>query len=142
VTIKPALALAGWVAFNQMEREAMVMGDLVLLENEINPVMKKMMASGIIITAVHNHLLRANPPTYYMHIGGHGDAIAMATAIRIALMESKTPLGRAQPAMRHPQSSLILRSLTKSWASRATPMAGSISSAFRAVIPSQWRACR
>jgi Domain of Unknown Function (DUF1259) len=93
VTIKPALALGGWVAFKQMQREAMVMGDLVLLENEINPVMEKMMASGIIITAVHNHLLRANPPTYYMHIGGHGDAIEMARAIRIALMESKTPLG-------------------------------------------------
>jgi hypothetical protein len=91
VTIKPALALGGWVAFKQMQNQAMVMGDLVLLESEINPVMEKMMASGLIITAVHNHLLRANPATFYMHIGGHGDAINMATAIRLALMESKTP---------------------------------------------------
>src|SRR5215469_16530134 len=53
VTIKPALALGGWVAFKQMQNQAMVMGDLVLLESEINPVMKKMMASGLIITAVH-----------------------------------------------------------------------------------------
>ena len=89
VTIKPALALGGWVAFKQMQTQAMVMGDLVLLESEINPVMEKMMAGGIIITGVHNHLLRANPATFYMHIGGHGDAINMATAIRLALMESK-----------------------------------------------------
>jgi hypothetical protein len=91
VTIKPALALSGWVAFKQMQTQAMVMGDLVLLESEIGPVMEKMMAGGIIITGVHNHLLRANPATFYMHIGGHGDAINMATAIRLALMESSTP---------------------------------------------------
>jgi len=98
VTIKPALALGGWVAFKQVQNQVMVMGDLVLLESEINPVMEKMMANGITITAVHNHLLRANPATFYMHIGGHGDAINMATAIRLALMESNTPLGRRPAA--------------------------------------------
>ena len=60
----------------------MVMGDLVLLETEINPVMAKLIENGIEITAVHNHLLRANPPTFYMHVGGHGDPVKMATAIR------------------------------------------------------------
>ena len=92
VTIKPALALGGWVAFKPIGQDVMVMGDLVLLETEINPVMAKMIASGIEITAVHNHLLRANPATFYMHVGGHGDAINMATAIRNALAVSKTPL--------------------------------------------------
>jgi len=92
VTIKPALALGGWVAFKDMHGEVMAMGDLVLLETEINPVMAKMIADGIDITAVHNHLLRANPATFYMHIGGHGDAIKVATAIRDALAVSKTPL--------------------------------------------------
>jgi hypothetical protein len=92
VTIKPALALGGWVAFKEMHGEVMAMGDLVLLESEINPVMAKMIASGIDITAVHNHLLGANPATFYMHVGGHGDAINMATAIRNALAVSKTPL--------------------------------------------------
>src|SRR3984957_17094505 len=92
VTIKPALALGGWVAFKPMGQDVMVMGDLVLLETEINPVMAKMIAGGLEITAVHNHLLRANPATFYMHIGGHGDAINMATAIRNALAVSKTPL--------------------------------------------------
>ena len=92
VTIKPALALGGWVAFKPMGGEAMVMGDLVLLETEINPVMAKMIANGLEITAVHNHLLRANPATFYMHIGGHGDPVKLATAIRDALSASKTPL--------------------------------------------------
>src|SRR5580704_11603694 len=72
VTIKPALALGGWVAFKPMHGEAMVMGDLVLLETEINPVMLKTIEAGLEITAVHNHLLRASPATFYMHVGGHG----------------------------------------------------------------------
>jgi hypothetical protein len=92
VTIRPALALGGWAAFSPMERGAMVMGDLVLLETEINPVMTKLLEGGIEITAVHNHLIRANPATFYMHIGGHGDPVKMAEAIRSALALSKTPL--------------------------------------------------
>ena len=91
VGIKPALALGGWAAFQPMRGEAMVMGDLVLLETEVNPVMAKLLEGGIEITAVHNHLLRANPATYYMHIGGHGDPVKMAEVIRSALALSKTP---------------------------------------------------
>src|SRR5207249_11366039 len=92
VSIKPALALGGWAAFAPMGGEAMVMGDLVLLETEINPVMAKLIENGIEITAVHNHVLRGNPATFYMHIGGHGDPVKLATAIRTGLAESKTPL--------------------------------------------------
>src|SRR5438874_7088461 len=92
VTIKPALALGGWVAFKPMHGEAMVMGDLVLLETEINPVMLKLIEGGLEITAVHNHLLRASPATFYMHVGGHGDPAKMAAVIRDALGVSKTPL--------------------------------------------------
>jgi len=92
VTIKPALALGGWVAFKPAHGGIMAMGDLVLLETEINPVMAKMVASGLEITAVHNHLLRASPATFYMHVAGHGDPVKVATAIRDALAESKTPL--------------------------------------------------
>jgi hypothetical protein len=102
VTIKPALALGGWVAFKPMGQDVMVMGDLVLLETEINPVMAKMIANGLEITAVHNHLLRANPATFYMHVGGHGDAINMATAIRNALAVSKTPLDAPAAALNPP----------------------------------------
>ena len=92
VAVKPALALGGWVAFKPIHGEALVMGDLVLLEAEINPVMTKLIENGIEITAVHNHLLRANPATFYLHVGGHGDPIKLATAIHDALSVSKTPL--------------------------------------------------
>jgi hypothetical protein len=92
VAIKPGLALGGWVAFKPMHGEAMVMGDLVLLETEVNPVMAKMIANGLEITAVHNHLLRASPATFYMHVGGHGDPVKLANAIRDGLAESKTPM--------------------------------------------------
>jgi hypothetical protein len=92
VTIKPALALGGWVAFKPAHGGAMAMGDLVLLETEINPVMLKLIEGGMEITAVHNHLLRASPATFYMHVGGHGDPVKMAGVIRDALSASKTPL--------------------------------------------------
>ena len=98
-SIKPALALGGWVAFKGMSsgNQAMVMGDLVLLETEIKPVMTKLVEGGLDITAVHNHLLRANPATFDMHVGGHGDPAKMAVAIRTALSESKTPLAPPTP---------------------------------------------
>jgi len=103
VSIKPSLALGGWVAFKPMGGEVMAMGDLVLLEPEINPVMSKMIENGIAITAVHNHLLRANPATFYMHIGGTGDPVKLATAIKNALAASKTPLGApAAPPAQQP----------------------------------------
>ena len=102
VTIKPALALGGWVAFKPMHGEAMVMGDLVLLENEINPVMLKMIEGGLDITAVHNHLLRASPATFYMHVGGHGDPAKMAAVIHDALAVSKTPLSTPPAAAASP----------------------------------------
>src|SRR6266545_84106 len=92
VTIKPALALGGWIAFKPMHDGAMVMGDLVLLETEVNPVMAKLIEGGLEITAVHNHLLRASPVTFYMHVGGHGDPVKMAGVIHDALAVSKTPL--------------------------------------------------
>src|ERR1700687_2468633 len=68
VTIKPAFALGGWIAFKPAHGGAMAMGDLVLLETEINPVMAKLTEGGLDITAVHNHLLRANPAMFYMHV--------------------------------------------------------------------------
>jgi len=91
VAIKPALALGGWVAFAPVHGEAMVMGDLVLLETEITPVMTKLLDGGLDITAIHNHILRASPATFYMHVGGHGDPEKMAAVIRSALSVSNTP---------------------------------------------------
>src|SRR5437588_1795230 len=104
VQLRPALALGSYLAFHKAGKEAMVMGDLVLLQEEVNPVMKKLIEQGIEITAIHNHLLRATPAVMYMHYQGHGDAAKLAAAVRSALEESKTPLatppkGAAQPSI-------------------------------------------
>jgi Domain of Unknown Function (DUF1259) len=111
VMIKPAFALGGWVAFKPMQGEVMLMGDLVLLEGEVNSVMTKLIENGIQLTAVHNHLLRANPMPFYMHVGGHGDAVKMANAIRTALAESKTPLEAAPAAASAPAIDLDVKQL-------------------------------
>src|SRR3954465_3225345 len=93
VELKPALALGSWLAFRSMGPEVMVMGDLVLTEDEINPVLKSLEAGGVEITALHNHLLRASPATMYMHVHGHGAATKLATTLREALGKSRTPFG-------------------------------------------------
>jgi Domain of Unknown Function (DUF1259) len=101
ITIRPTLALGGWVAFQPMGNMVMAMGDLVLLQSEVNPVMAKLIEGGVEVTAVHNHLLRAEPLTFYMHVGGHGDPVKMAQTIHDALAVSKTPL-TAAPAGQPP----------------------------------------
>jgi hypothetical protein len=98
VEIKPGLALGGWIAFEDLGSSAMLMGDLVLTEPEINPVMSKLFEHGIDVTAIHNHLLRASPATFYMHVGGHGDPVMMAQGVREALSASKTPFAPATAA--------------------------------------------
>src|SRR5712672_2409274 len=80
-----------------MGGEAMVMGDLVLLHEEVNPVMKKLVEGGIEITALHNHLLRSSPATMYMHFYGRGDPVKLAAALRAGLAESQTPLAAPAP---------------------------------------------
>jgi hypothetical protein len=99
VQLKPALALGSYMVVHKAGKEAMVMGDLVLLQEEVNPVMMKLIEQGIEITAIHNHVLRATPQVMYMHYQGHGDAAKLAEAVRSALGESKTPLDApAKPA--------------------------------------------
>ena len=70
LAIKPGLALGSWAAFAGTDDNAMVMGDLVLLEGEVNPVMEKLRAAGFEITAIHNHLLEEAPHVMYMHYMG------------------------------------------------------------------------
>ncbi len=103
VAVKPGLALGGWLAFESMGGSAMVMEDLVLTQDEIAPVMKKFEEGGIEITALHNHLLRAEPMTLYMHVFAHGDPVKLAQALHAGLALSKTPLeAAAQPAAAPP----------------------------------------
>jgi Domain of Unknown Function (DUF1259) len=102
VALRPGFALGGWVAFQPMGGGAMVMGDLVMTQDEINPVIRKLEEGGIEITAVHNHLLRAEPMTLYMHVQAHGDPVKLASAIHDGLALSKTPFspppGSSTPA--------------------------------------------
>lgn len=101
VVLKPSLALGSWLAFARAGDKTMVMGDLVLTEDEIEPVMKSLAESGIDITALHNHLLRVRPATYYMHVYAQGDAVALAKALHNALALSKTPF-TSSPTPRTP----------------------------------------
>src|SRR5258708_16425268 len=107
-----------------MHGEAMGMGDLVLLESEINPVMLKLIEGGLEITAVHNHLLRANPATFYMHVGGHGDPAKMAAVIRDALGASKTPLATPAAAAPPPPFDLATAHPAHTICAKAQPNAG------------------
>ena len=93
VRIKPALALGSWLAFRDMGDRAEVMGDLVVTQEEVNPVISRLLEGGLTITALHNHLLRSSPATMYMHVHGTGDAARLATALRRALAASRTPTG-------------------------------------------------
>ncbi|MGJ0507689.1 MAG: DUF1259 domain-containing protein [Methylocystis sp.] len=102
VGIKPGLALGGWIAFEPSGHAAMMMGDLVLTETEVNPVMRSLLANGVQVTAVHNHLLRASPTPFYMHIGAHGDPVKLAKAVRDALAETKTPFEPSAAAAGEP----------------------------------------
>ncbi len=99
VAVKPALALGSWLAFMPAGDQAMVMGDLVLTHEEVNPVMSQLLVGGLTITALHNHLLRSAPATMYMHVEGHGDPAKLAAALRSALARSHTPMAApAKPA--------------------------------------------
>lgn len=100
VAIRPGLALGSWAAFSGSDAHAMVMGDLVLLPEEIVPVMTKLRAAGFDISAVHNHLDGETPHVMYMHYMGHGAPAEIAKSLRDALAVSKTPLGPpAAPAV-------------------------------------------
>jgi hypothetical protein len=99
LAIKPGLALGSWAAFTGTDDQAMVMGDLVLLEDELNPVMEKLCSTGFEISAVHNHLIEETPQVVYMHYMGHGPAAQLAVSLKAALAISKTPLDKpAAPA--------------------------------------------
>ena len=92
VPLRAAFALGSWLAFKQTGERTVVMGDLVLLENEVTPVRERLLKGGIEVTALHNHMLRARPMPMYMHVLGSGDAVALAETLHTALMASRTPL--------------------------------------------------
>ncbi len=97
VAVKPALALGSWVAFKHVGKEALAMGDLVLAEDEVGPVMRKLQEGGVEQTALHNHVLRESPRVMYMHIMARGDASKIASTIHDALGLTKTPMTVTAP---------------------------------------------
>ena len=103
VALRAGFALGGWLAFEKMSDQGMVMGDLVLTMDEVAPVMTKLAAGSIEVTALHNHLLRNQPFTMYMHVLGRGDPVKLAAALHTALAESKTPLGAAATPIEPPE---------------------------------------
>ena len=93
VQLEPGFALGSWVAFKRMVGgRAMAMGDLVLTEQEVAPVMKALQAGGVEQSALHNHLLLESPHVMYMHIIAHGDAAKIAATIHSALGQTATPM--------------------------------------------------
>jgi Domain of Unknown Function (DUF1259) len=95
VAVKPGFALGSYAAFKQVGDQAMVMGDLVLLDREVPAVMSGLLSGGLEVTAVHNHLNEMSPHVMYVHYAGQGDAVQLAKALRQALSASGTPLGVA-----------------------------------------------
>jgi hypothetical protein len=91
VAIKPALALGGWVAMKAATGGVVAMGDLVLSEAELNPVISRLQEGGIEQTAVHHHLLHESPRVYYVHVHGHGDPVKIGETIRAAVGLTKAP---------------------------------------------------
>jgi hypothetical protein len=125
VTIKPSFALGGWVAFEPMSSGgAMLMGDLVLVDTEISPVMKKLLDDGFEVSAIHNHLLRTSVPVFYMHVGGHGDPVKLAESVRSALALSKTPLTQSAPASPPPAVDLDTAAIEKILGAKGTANGG------------------
>jgi hypothetical protein len=102
VQIKPSFALGSWLAFKQAGEHTMVMGDLVLTADEVNPIISKLEEGGIQVTALHHHLDNLEPDILFMHVGGEGDAVQLAEALHAGLALSKTPLGKS-PAKAGPE---------------------------------------
>ena len=98
VVIKPALALMGWAAFIKSGNSAVTYGDLVVLEDEVNPVIRKLEERGLELSALHNHLLHETPRIMYIHFVGRGDEVELAKGVREALALTKSPLGATASA--------------------------------------------
>lgn len=92
MAIDPYMALAGYVSFTPMHDHSMMMCTMVLLQSEVEPVIKKLIANNIEITGLHNHLSGENPRIMYLHCNGHRDAVKLAKGFKSALTTTKTPL--------------------------------------------------
>ena len=127
VAVKAGLALGSWAAFSGSDEKATVMGDLVLLETEVNPVMDKLRSARFEITAVHNHLMNEMPHVLYMHYMGHGPATQLATSLKAALAVSRTPLEKPAAAAEEPTPPAWVKSVEDSVGRKGTFKGGVLS---------------
>jgi hypothetical protein len=124
ITLRPTFALGSWTAFMPMGDNAMVMGDLVLTEDEVNPVMKKLAQEHIQVTALHNHLFHAAPATFYMHIYAEGNPVVLARSIHAALVLSKTPFTAAPAPATPPAIDLDTASIDRALGAKGSIAGG------------------
>ena len=124
VTIRPALALSSWLAFQPAGEGAMVMGDLVVTDTEISPVMQRLIEGSIQITAIHNHLLRTTMPVFYMHVSGRGDPVKLADVLHAALALSKTPFMQTPASPTAPALDLDTAAIEKTLGYKGTANGG------------------
>ena len=138
VALRAGFALGGWLAFEKMSDQGMVMGDVVLTMDEVAPVMTKLAAGGIDVTALHNHLLRNQPFTMYMHVLGHGDPVKLAAALTRRSQKARPRFPRLPPRRHRRRRSILTRPLsTRPLAPKAPITAASTSSASPAQNPSR-----
>ena len=97
VSIEPGLALTSWIAFKQIGTRCIIMGDLVLLEEEVAPVVNKFVKDGIQVTGLHNHIIGESPRVMYMHYSAQGDPAQLAETMKAALALTNTPVTPPQP---------------------------------------------
>jgi uncharacterized protein DUF1259 len=133
VSVKAGFALGSYAAFAQVGDSAMVMGDLVLLDQEVPAVMSGLFAGGLEVTAVHNHLNEMSPHVMYVHYEGHGDAVQLAAALRHALSASATPLGAsAAPAVATPGPALDAKAIEQALGRSGRDVGGGV---FQVTVP-------
>jgi hypothetical protein len=142
VTLKPALALGSWVAFKQITDHAMVMGDLVLLENEVATVMASLQQNGVDETALHNHLIGESPRVMYMHIHAIGNAERIAKAVRSALEFTNTPLAAVPATSPAPSPTAIAPTLDTAVVAKTIGVAGKTNGGvYQISVPRRERIC-
>jgi len=129
VKITPALGLTAWAAFMRAGAHVMTMGDMVVLEDQVNPVMSAALDNGLEVTALHNHFFWDSPKVMFMHIGGMGDETTLATAVgKVFATIKRLPGGRGRsrrPTSTPPRAPSTPRRSTPSWATRASWPTGS-----------------
>ncbi len=106
VQLTPPMGLTSWAAFERAGTQTMIMGDMVLEEDQVNPVMSVALENGLEVTALHNHFLWSSPTVMFMHIAGFGDEAKLATAVgkvfdkikQTSAGEGRRPITEIDPA--------------------------------------------